>query len=123
MVEGLGGKLEAIYFAFGDVDSHVIVDLPDNVTAAAVSPAVNQSGVVSAKSVILITPEEMDAVRSLSRAGPLSLLAPSLAPGALPPAPPSVLWRPETRARSSTGQSIGLRNRGLGVRTSPGAPP
>jgi hypothetical protein len=26
-----GGKLEEIYFAFGDVDAYMIVDLPDNV--------------------------------------------------------------------------------------------
>ncbi len=27
MTEGLGGKLEAFYYAFGDVDAYVIVDL------------------------------------------------------------------------------------------------
>ncbi|MBV9288768.1 MAG: GYD domain-containing protein [Hyphomicrobiales bacterium] len=63
-VEGLGGKLEALYFAFGDVDAYVIVELPDNVSAAAVSLAVNQTGVVSIKSVVLMTPEEMDAART-----------------------------------------------------------
>ena len=58
--EGLGGKLEAIYFAFGDIDAYVIADLPDNESAAAASLAVNQSGVVTTKVVVLMTPEEID---------------------------------------------------------------
>ena len=35
LVDGVGGTLEAFYFAFGYEDVYVIVDLPDNVTAAA----------------------------------------------------------------------------------------
>jgi uncharacterized protein with GYD domain len=34
MIEGLGGKLETFYFAFGDVDVYTIVDVLDNITAA-----------------------------------------------------------------------------------------
>ena len=60
MTEGLGGKLEAFYYAFGDVDAYVIVDLPDNVSAAAVALAVNQAGAATVKTVVLITPEDMD---------------------------------------------------------------
>ena len=60
MAEGLGGKLESLYFAFGGVDAFAVVDLPDNVTAAAVGLAASQSGAVSVKTVVLLTPEEMD---------------------------------------------------------------
>ena len=60
MVEGLGGKLETFYFAFGGVDSYVIVDLPDSIAAAAVALAVNQSGGATVKTVVLIAPEDMD---------------------------------------------------------------
>ncbi|MGD0763054.1 MAG: GYD domain-containing protein [Roseiarcus sp.] len=60
MTEGLGGKLETFYYAFGGVDAYVIVDMPDNVSAAAVALAVNQGGGATAKTVVLITPEEMD---------------------------------------------------------------
>jgi uncharacterized protein with GYD domain len=60
MAEGLGGKLEAFYYAFGDVDAYVIVDLPDNVAAAAAALAVNQGGAASVKTVVLIPPEDMD---------------------------------------------------------------
>jgi uncharacterized protein with GYD domain len=60
LMKGLGGKVEAFYFAFGDADAFVIVDGPDNVTAAAVSLAVNASGAVSTKTTVLLTPEEID---------------------------------------------------------------
>jgi len=60
MTEGLGGKLEAFYYAFGDVDAYVIVDLPDNASAAAVALAVNQAGAATVKTVVLIIPEDMD---------------------------------------------------------------
>lgn len=61
MAEGMGGKLEAFYFAFGDVDAYVIVDIPDSVSAAAVALAVNQSGAASVKTVVLLMPEDVDA--------------------------------------------------------------
>ncbi len=60
-IASVGGKLESFNFAFGDVDAYVIVDLPDNVSAAAMALAVGQSGMSSAKTVVLLTPEEMDA--------------------------------------------------------------
>ena len=60
MVEGLGGKEETFYYAFGDVDAYVIFDLPDNVTTAAIALAVNQGGGATVKTVALISPEEMD---------------------------------------------------------------
>ena len=60
MVEGLHGKLEAFYYAFGTSDVFAIVDVPDAVTAAALSLAINQSGAVHLKTHVLMTPEEMD---------------------------------------------------------------
>ena len=66
MAEGVGGKLESLYFAFGGVDAFVVVDLPDNVTAAAVALAASQSGAASVKTVVLLTPEEMDAAAKKS---------------------------------------------------------
>ena len=59
-IEGLGGKLETFYYAFGDVDAYVIFDAPDHVSAAALALAVAQSGSINLKTVVLITPEEMD---------------------------------------------------------------
>lgn len=60
-VTAIGGRMESFHFAFGGVDAYVIVDLPDNVTAAAMALAVNQSGLASTRTVVLMTPEEVDA--------------------------------------------------------------
>ena len=60
MAESWGGNMEAFYFAFGEADAFVIVELPDNATAAALSMAVNASGVVGLKTHVLLTPEEVD---------------------------------------------------------------
>jgi uncharacterized protein with GYD domain len=60
-VTGLGGRLEAFYFAFGGVDAYVIADLPDNATAAAMALAVGQTGLASTKTVVLLTMDEADA--------------------------------------------------------------
>ena len=66
MIEGIGGKLESLYFAFGDIDLYAVVDLPDSASAAAMSLAVNQGGAATAKIVVLITPEEMDKAGKVS---------------------------------------------------------
>ena len=61
MVTGVGGSLESFYFAFGDDDVYTIVELPDHTAAAAVALAVNASGAVNLRTVVLLTPEEVDA--------------------------------------------------------------
>jgi uncharacterized protein with GYD domain len=61
LVEGLGGKIEAFYFAYGDTDAYVITDVPDVTTGLAISLAVNASGAVHLSTIPLITPEEIDA--------------------------------------------------------------
>ena len=59
-IKSAGGKLEAFYFAFGDRDAFVIVDAPDHATIAAASLAINASGAVQTKTIVLLTPEEID---------------------------------------------------------------
>ena len=59
-IKSAGGKLEAFYFAFGDNDAFVIVDAPDHASVAAMSLAINASGGVRTKTVVLLTPEEID---------------------------------------------------------------
>ncbi len=66
LVKSVGGKLEAFYFAFGDDDAYVVVDAPDNATVAAASLAVGSSGLVSTKTTVLLTPEELDQVAKKS---------------------------------------------------------
>ena len=61
MTGSLGGTVEAFYYAFGEDDVYLIVDVPDHVTAAAASLAVAASGAVNIKTTVLLTPEEIDA--------------------------------------------------------------
>ncbi len=61
MMKEAGARLEVFYFTFGDTDFVGVVDAPDNVSIAAMSLAVNASGVTSLRTTPLLTPEEMDA--------------------------------------------------------------
>jgi uncharacterized protein with GYD domain len=60
LLKSLGGHLEAFYFAFGENDAYLILDVPDNLTAAAISLAVAGAGATRMKTVELLTPEEID---------------------------------------------------------------
>jgi uncharacterized protein with GYD domain len=60
LLKSLGGRLEAFYFAFGDNDAYLIIDVPDNLTAAAISLAVAGAGATRMKTIELLTPEEID---------------------------------------------------------------
>ena len=60
LVESLGGKVESLYYAFGDTDVIAIVDFPDNAAAAAASLTISGSGALSGKLTVLLTPEEID---------------------------------------------------------------
>jgi uncharacterized protein with GYD domain len=60
LVKGLGGTLEAFYFAFGDDDIFAIMDLPDNVSATASSLVINAAGAAKMKITVLLTAEEVD---------------------------------------------------------------
>jgi uncharacterized protein with GYD domain len=66
LVEGLGGKIEAFYFAYGEDDAYVITDVPDTTAGLAISLAVNASGAVRISTIPLITPEEIDAASKKS---------------------------------------------------------
>jgi uncharacterized protein with GYD domain len=61
LVESVGGKLEAMYYAFGESDAIVIVDAPDATAAAAASIAIGASGSVTSRTTVLLTPEDIDA--------------------------------------------------------------
>ena len=58
--KALGGQLEAFYYAFGNNDFVIIVDLPSNVDASALSLTANASGAVQSQITVLLTPEEVD---------------------------------------------------------------
>lgn len=60
LLESLEGKLEAMYFAMGEHDVILIVDVADIVTGAALSLGVSATGLVRTKSTALLTVEEAD---------------------------------------------------------------
>ena len=61
MVESLGGKVESFYFAFGDTDAYVVIDMPDDVSVASAALTVNAAGGVTSRTVKLLTAADLDA--------------------------------------------------------------
>jgi uncharacterized protein with GYD domain len=66
LVTSLGGTVEAYYFAFGSDDFYLIADLPSNAAAAAGALTAGASGAISTRTIVLLTPEEVDAATKLS---------------------------------------------------------
>ena len=68
-IEGLGGKIVAAYYSFGEYDLAVITEMPDNTAAAAFSIAAAAGGAVKAlKTTPLMTVDEgLEAVRKASQ--------------------------------------------------------
>ncbi len=66
LLSGMGGKLEAFYFAFGDTDVYGIAELPDEAAAAAVSLTLAAAGGVALQTTVLIEAETIDAATKVS---------------------------------------------------------
>ena len=60
LMEGLGGRVESFYFAFGKDDFYVTVDMPTHVSVAAAAMAVGAAGGATTQTTVLLTPEEVD---------------------------------------------------------------
>jgi uncharacterized protein with GYD domain len=60
LAASVGGSVEAFYWAFGETDVYLILDLPDNASAAAIALTVAASGAVALKTTVLMTLEEVD---------------------------------------------------------------
>ena len=60
LVESLGGRVESFHFALGHTDAYVVIDLPNNSSAAAGALAVNIGGGATARTVALLTAAEVD---------------------------------------------------------------
>jgi uncharacterized protein with GYD domain len=65
-IRSMGGTMEAFYYAFGDTDVFAIVDLPDHVSAAALSFIANVAG-MSHTTTVLLTAEEVDQAAALTK--------------------------------------------------------
>jgi len=59
-VKSVGGKVESFYFAFGGTDAFVVMDAPDNQAAAALALTVSAGGGATVRTVVLLTPEDLD---------------------------------------------------------------
>ena len=59
-VQSVGGTVEALYYAFGEWDIYLIVDLPDETAATALSIAIGAAGALNIKVTVLVTPESVD---------------------------------------------------------------
>ncbi len=60
LVDSMGGSVESMYYAFGETDVYITVDMPDNVSAAAAVLMATASGAVTAKTTVMMTPAEVD---------------------------------------------------------------
>jgi uncharacterized protein with GYD domain len=59
-ITALGGKLESIYYSLGADDVVIIMDMPDNTSAAGLAMTVAASGMVHGRLTTLLTVEEAD---------------------------------------------------------------
>lgn len=73
-IEGMGGTLNDLFYAFGDWDLFLVTELPDDETAAAVSLNISAAGALKVNITVLVTPETVD--------GAIRKSVPYRAPGA-----------------------------------------
>jgi uncharacterized protein with GYD domain len=67
-LQGVGGRLHYYFFSFGEFDFVLLYELPDNVSAAALSMVLKASGAVTeTDNAVLMTMEE--AVAAMQKAG------------------------------------------------------
>jgi uncharacterized protein with GYD domain len=59
-VKAIKGKLEAMYFSFGNDDVVMIVDAPDNASVASIALTAGATGLVNLRTTPLLTIEEVD---------------------------------------------------------------
>jgi uncharacterized protein with GYD domain len=69
-VQAVGGTMEGLFWALGQTDIFVFVDVPDQSGAIALSMIVNATGAVHASVTVLLTAVDMD--RAISIAGAAS---------------------------------------------------
>ena len=67
-IEGVGGTLNDLFYAFGDWDLFLITELPDDAAAAAVSMNISAAGALEVTVTVMVTPETID--EAISKAVP-----------------------------------------------------
>lgn len=64
-LKSVKGKLDCMYFAFGADDAILIVDVPDAISAAAISLVASSSGLVHTRTTPLLTVDDVDQALAL----------------------------------------------------------
>ncbi len=76
VIERLGGSIKGIWLSFGEYDTLAVVEMPDNVSAAAFSLAASAGGAVKAlKTTPLMTVEE--GMAAMKKAGEIGYKPPA----------------------------------------------
>ncbi len=65
-IASVGGTVEAFYYAFGEDDLYIIMDVPDQAAAAALGLAISAAGAITWSTTALLTPEEIDEAVGMS---------------------------------------------------------
>jgi uncharacterized protein with GYD domain len=65
-IASAGGTIESFYFGFGSDDFYVTIDVPDHVAASAAALTIGSTGRTQARTIVLITPEEIDRATNVS---------------------------------------------------------
>jgi uncharacterized protein with GYD domain len=66
LMESVGCKLEAFYYAFGEYDFIAIIEAPDHAAIASLALTLNASGAIQGKTTVLLSAAEVDAATKLS---------------------------------------------------------
>ena len=71
VIEKLGGKINQVWFAFGEYDVVAIIEMPTNVEAAAFSLAANAGGALKAikTTPLMSTAEGVEAMKKAAQSG------------------------------------------------------
>lgn len=71
VIENLGGRIRGAYFSFGKYDVVLILEMPDNITQAALSIAIAAGGAVKASetTVLMTTDDGLAALKKASESG------------------------------------------------------
>ena len=66
LIASMGGRLESFYFAFGDADVYATAELPSEEAATALALSINRSDATKIRTIVLLTPEQVDAAAKMA---------------------------------------------------------
>ena len=79
-VFAFGGQLQGFWYSFGEYDGYALVELPDNVSAAAVTAAISAAGSLRhLDAIVLVSADDM--LDALGRAREFGYKEPGTLPG------------------------------------------